>query len=90
LCGINESISIKLLVFNRFLSYSQKKLQAVIETEENANRTQTDAALNSDEQRRQRDLRLRMDIDDSDIVVTGANPTRISRKQVSYVVFLQY
>jgi len=61
----------------------QKKLQAVIETEENANRTQTDSTVNAEEQRRQRDLRLRMDIDDSDIVVTGSNPTRISRKQVS-------
>jgi hypothetical protein len=61
----------------------QKKLQAVIETEENANRTQMDSTVNAEEQRRQRDLRLRMDIDDSDIVVTGSNPTRISRKQVS-------
>ena len=47
--------------------------------EENAGQTD-----NPGDQRRQRELRSRMDIDDSDIVVTGANTTRISRKQVGF------
>ncbi len=50
-----------------------------MDSEEGANSaTEGDA----DEQKRRRELRTRMDIDDTDIVVTGANPTRISRKQV--------
>ena len=66
----------------------QRKLQAVLDAEENAaNRT---AEANPEEQRRQREMRLRMDIDDSDIVVAGANPTRISRKQVIYLSFFPF
>ena len=40
------------------------------------------AEANPEEQRRRTEFHSRMDIDDSDIVVTGANTTRISRKQV--------
>jgi len=55
-----------------------KKLQSLIEAEENTNQTER----NPEEQRRHDEFHSRMDIDDSDIVVTGANTTRISRKQV--------
>lgn len=57
-----------------------------MEAEENAaSRTEN----NPEEQRRQREMHQRMDIDDSDIVVAGANPTRISRKQVSAFIFVE-
>lgn len=55
-----------------------KKLQSLIEAEENTNQ----AERNPEEQRRHSEFQSRMDIDDSDIIVTGANTTRISRKQV--------
>jgi len=55
-----------------------KKLQSIIEAEENVSQ----AEANPEEQRRRTEFHSRMDIDDSDIVVTGANTTRISRKQV--------
>lgn len=70
--------------FFDLIHLSQKKLQAIIEAEESVTRTETDTTVNAEDQRRQRDMRLRMDIDDSDIVITGTNPTRISRKQVSF------
>jgi len=54
-----------------------KKLQSIIEAEENVSQ----AEANPEEQRRRTEFHSRMDIDDSDIVVTGANTTRISRKQ---------
>ena len=50
----------------------------MIESEDSA--TTNDA----EDHRRRQALRNRMDIDDSDIVVAGANTTRISRKQVSH------
>ena len=61
-----------------FVKKNQKKLQSLIEAEENANQ----AERNPEEQRRHSEFQSRMDIDDSDIIVTGANTTRISRKQV--------
>merc|ERR1712071_578023 len=54
-----------------------KKLQSIIKAEENVSQ----AEANPEEQRRRTEFHSRMDIDDSDIVVTGANTTRISRKQ---------
>lgn len=56
----------------------QKKLQVLLDAEEHASRTETTA----EDLHRQRAVRQRMDIDDTDIVVAGANPIRISRKQV--------
>lgn len=35
---------------------------------------------------RQRELQQRMDIDDNDIVIQGSTTTRISRKQVNYLI----
>ncbi|XP_071545600.1 transmembrane protein 268 isoform X2 [Panulirus ornatus] len=51
------------------------KLQEIIEQEERAGRT-----VNSSEAK-MTPLRERMDIDDSDIIITGATNTRISRQQ---------
>ncbi|XP_042225200.1 transmembrane protein 268-like isoform X2 [Homarus americanus] len=51
------------------------KLQEIIEQEERAGRN-----VNSDEAK-MTPLRDRMDIDDSDIIITGATNTRISRQQ---------
>ena len=59
-----------------------------MDTEEAAVANRTETNNNPEEARRQRDVRLRMDIDDSDIVVAGANPTRISRKQVNIIFFV--
>ncbi len=58
-----------------------------MDTEEAAVANRTETNNNPEEARRQRDVRLRMDIDDSDIVVAGANPTRISRKQVNIFLY---
>lgn len=52
------------------------KLQEVMEEEERAGR-----AVNSEEAGKLPSLRQRMDIDDSDIIITGATNTRISRQQ---------
>ncbi|KAG0712340.1 Transmembrane protein 268 [Chionoecetes opilio] len=52
------------------------KLQEVMEEEERAGR-----AVNSEEGAKLPSLRQRMDIDDSDIIITGATNTRISRQQ---------
>ncbi|XP_045134265.1 transmembrane protein 268-like isoform X2 [Portunus trituberculatus] len=52
------------------------KLQEVMEEEERAGR-----AVNSEEAAKLPSLRQRMDIDDSDIIITGATNTRISRQQ---------
>ncbi|XP_011502937.1 PREDICTED: uncharacterized protein LOC105366256 isoform X2 [Ceratosolen solmsi marchali] len=56
-----------------------KKLQEIIEQEEQAGRA-IDTNENSRSQR-QRELQQRMDIDDSDIVIQGNTTTRVSRKQ---------
>lgn len=56
----------------------QRKLQALLDADVPPNHTEP----SSEELRRQRAVRQRMDIDDTDIVVAGANPIRISRKQV--------
>lgn len=58
-------------------SSAKAKLQEVIEEEERAGR-----AVNSEEAAKLPSLRQRMDIDDSDIIITGATNTRISRQQV--------
>ncbi|XP_020286857.1 transmembrane protein 268 isoform X2 [Pseudomyrmex gracilis] len=55
-----------------------KKLQEIIEREEQEGRIFGDDARESN---RQRELQQRMDIDDSDIVIQGSTTTRISRKQ---------
>lgn len=39
--------------------------------------------------RRKKELQQRMDIDDSDIVIQGNTTTRISRKQVYNILYLQ-
>lgn len=52
-------------------------MQEIIEQEERAGRT-----VNSEEAKMS-PLHQRMDIDDSDIIITGATNTRISRQQVS-------
>lgn len=51
-----------------------------MEEEERAGR-----AVNSEEAAKLPSLRQRMDIDDSDIIITGATNTRISRQQVKIV-----
>lgn len=51
-----------------------------MEEEERAGR-----AVNSEEAAKLPSLRQRMDIDDSDIIITGATNTRISRQQVMVV-----
>ena len=63
--------------------HSQRKLQALLDAEEHTSRLET----NQEDLHRQRAIRQRMDIDDSDIVVAGANPIRISRKQVHLFFF---
>lgn len=52
-----------------------------MEEEERAGR-----AVNSEEAAKLPSLRQRMDIDDSDIIITGATNTRISRQQVMVVI----
>ncbi|XP_057373850.1 uncharacterized protein LOC130694773 isoform X2 [Daphnia carinata] len=64
-----------------------RKLQALLDAEGHANRTET----NAEDLQRQRQMRQRMDIDDTDIVVAGANPIRISRKQArAGILLLRY
>ena len=58
----------------------QRKLQSLLDAEVHPTRTES----NAEDLQRQRQMRQRMDIDDTDIVVAGANPIRISRKQVQY------
>lgn len=54
-----------------------------MEEEERAGR-----AVNSEEAAKLPSLRQRMDIDDSDIIITGATNTRISRQQVMEVNYV--
>lgn len=46
--------------------------------------------LSKEERRRKTDLEERMDIDDSDIIIQGAQSTRLSRKQVRKCFPFQY
>lgn len=62
----------------------QRKLQSILDAQEPVG----NAEHTTEELQRQRAVRQRMDIDDSDIVVAGANPIRISRKQVQFFVLL--
>ncbi|XP_066600893.1 transmembrane protein 268 isoform X2 [Prorops nasuta] len=55
-----------------------KKLQEVIEREEQEGRIISDEAAG---RKRKRELQQRMDIDDNDIVIQGSTTTRVSRKQ---------
>lgn len=58
----------------------QKKLQDYVEREEPGGKVNKE--LSKEERRRKTDLEERMDIDDSDIIIQGAQSTRLSRKQV--------
>lgn len=60
----------------------QKKLQEVIEREEREGRVIGGGDENAAAKRRL-ELQQRLDIDDSDIVIQGSTPSRLSRKQVS-------
>ena len=62
-------------------------MQEVIEREEREGRP-----VNREETPEERQHRMqfqhRMDIDDSDIIIQGANTTRLPRKQVSLFIYL--
>ncbi|XP_065210143.1 uncharacterized protein LOC135838437 [Planococcus citri] len=57
-----------------------KKLQDIIEAEEAAGRT-VSKSLSKNDEKTKRQFQERLDIDNQDIVIQGANAVRISRKQ---------
>lgn len=61
----------------------QKKLQDVIEREEAAGRI-LNREETREEKRKREQFASRMDIEDHDYIIQGANSTRVSRKQVCF------
>ena len=65
----------------------QKKLQEVIEREEAAGRILNREEPREEKQKRQQ-FQNKLDMEDQDYIIQGAQTTRVSRKQVIQIIFI--